>query len=70
MEYPSDPGVRRDPQRAFDFFRERHPGRAALEENKKLLGEKYARAKVTDILDHAPVLRQRNRVRVVCNKEA
>lgn len=47
VEYPSDSSVRRDPQRAFEFFRERHPGRVALEENKKLLGEKYARAKVT-----------------------
>lgn len=47
VEYPSDPSVRRDPQSAFEFFRERHPGKAALEENKKLLGEKYARAKVT-----------------------
>eukprot|EP00752_Nemacystus_decipiens_P003255 g3012.t1 len=45
VEYPSDAGVRRDPQRAFEYFRERHPGRTALEENKKLLGDKYARAK-------------------------
>lgn len=45
VAHPSDAGVRGDPQRAFGYFRERHPGRDALEENKKLLGEKYARAK-------------------------
>jgi len=46
VAHPSDTSVRADPQKAFEYFRERHPGRAALEENKKLLGEKYARAKV------------------------
>ncbi|CAM9586109.1 unnamed protein product [Scytosiphon promiscuus] len=42
---PSDSKVLGDPQRAFGYFRERHSGKEALEENKKLLGEKYARAK-------------------------
>lgn len=46
VAHPSDAGVRGDPHRAFGYFRERHPGKDALEENKKLLGEKYARAKV------------------------
>ncbi|CAM9389353.1 unnamed protein product [Ectocarpus sp. 8 AP-2014] len=45
VERPSDGSVLGDPQRAFGYFRERHSGRVALEENKKLLGEKYARAK-------------------------
>ncbi|CBN76877.1 conserved unknown protein [Ectocarpus siliculosus] len=45
VERPSDASVLGDPQRAFGYFRERHSGRVALEENKKLLGEKYARAK-------------------------
>ncbi|CAM9722589.1 unnamed protein product [Ectocarpus sp. 13 AM-2016] len=45
VERPSDTSVLGDPQRAFGYFRERHSGRVALEENKKLLGEKYARAK-------------------------
>lgn len=46
VAHPSDAGVRGDPQKAFEYFRERHPGKHALEENKKLLGQKYARAKV------------------------
>lgn len=66
VEYPSDASVRRDPQRAFGFFRERHPGRAALEENKKLLGEKYARAKVTDsVSEHVSALPRSHPSRVV-----
>lgn len=48
---PSDARVLADPQRAFGYFRERHSGKDALEENKKLLGEKYARAKVCVLHD-------------------
>lgn len=43
---PSDASILRDPQPAFEYFRERHPGRTALEENKALLSEKYTTAKV------------------------
>lgn len=43
---PADASVLANPQKAFGYFRERHTGKAALEENKALLGEKYGRAKV------------------------
>lgn len=45
---PTDASILGDPQKAFAYFRERHPGKAALDENKTLLGQKYARAKVGD----------------------
>lgn len=43
---PENTSILEDPGKAFAYFREKHPGGAALEENKMLLGEKYARAKV------------------------
>ena len=43
---PNNIAILGDLQKAFAYFRERHPGGTALEENKTLLGEKYARAKV------------------------
>ena len=45
---PTDASVLGDPQKAFGYFRDRHAGRTALEDNKTLLGQKYARAKVSD----------------------
>lgn len=45
---PTDVSVLGDPQKAFEYFRDRHTGRTALEDNKTLLGQKYARAKVSD----------------------
>lgn len=45
---PADASVLGDPQKAFGYFRDRHAGRTALEDNKTLLGQKYARAKVRD----------------------
>lgn len=45
---PTDVSVLGDPQKAFGYFRDRHAGKTALEENKTLLGQKYARAKVSD----------------------
>ncbi|CAM9192770.1 unnamed protein product, partial [Sphacelaria rigidula] len=42
---PTDTSILGDPQSAFGYFRERHPSRTALEENKSLLSEKYTRAK-------------------------
>lgn len=44
---PAEERVLGDPQKSFEYFRNKHPGTAALEENKTLLGEKYARAKVS-----------------------
>lgn len=43
---PENASILENPGKAFAYFREKHPGGAALEENKILLGEKYARAKV------------------------
>lgn len=45
---PTDASVLGDPQKAFGYFRDRHAGRTALEDNKTLLGQKYTRAKVSD----------------------
>lgn len=45
---PTDASVLGDPQKAFGYFRDRHAGRTALEDNKALLGQKYTRAKVSD----------------------
>lgn len=45
---PTDTSILGDPQSAFGYFRERHPSRTALEENKSLLSEKYTRAKVRE----------------------
>ncbi|CAM9579854.1 unnamed protein product [Choristocarpus tenellus] len=43
---PADAFLLENPQESFTYFRERHPGQPAMEENKSLLSEKYARAKV------------------------
>lgn len=45
---PTDASVLGDPQKAFGYFRDRHAGKTALEDNKTLLGQKYTRAKVSD----------------------
>lgn len=45
---PADTTILGDPQSAFGYFRERHPSRTALEDNKSLLSEKYTRAKVRE----------------------
>ncbi|CAM9288030.1 unnamed protein product [Laminaria digitata] len=42
---PTDASVLGDPQKAFGYFRDRHAGRTALEDNKALLGQNYTRAK-------------------------
>lgn len=49
MAPPADASILGNPQTAFSYFRERHPGNAALEENKTLLSEKYTRAKVRKV---------------------
>lgn len=43
---PLDSSVLVNLQVAYEYFREHHPGRAAMEENKEILSKKYTRAKV------------------------
>lgn len=42
---PKDLGLLQDANESFQYFRERWPGHEAIEENKKVLKEKYAEAK-------------------------
>lgn len=43
---PENASIIKNPSEAFAYFREKHPGGTAMEDNKMLLGDKYARAKV------------------------
>ena len=55
VEHCGDETVLSDPSVAFEWFRSRHPGRSAIEENKAILRAKYKEAK--DTADGAQTIR-------------